>query len=189
LTADVERDLYYGWGNGDWVVRREFIEALLRRVWQAEGPILECGSGLSTLLVGRVAQRTGNRVWSLEHLPNWAEHVRRALRRYGITSVEVCLAPLRNYGSYTWYSAPREALPRDFALVICDGPPGTTPGGRYGLLPEMRAHLRSGCAILLDDAGRAGEQEVLERWSREAGCAFSTLGLAKPFAQVAVPDA
>ena len=44
-------------------------------------------------------------------------------------------------------------LPGQFALVVCDGPPSGTLGGRYGLVPVMREHLQPGCVILLDDAG------------------------------------
>ncbi len=91
-----------------------------------------------------VAQRSGNRVWSLEHNPLWLEKVHKTLARHSIDSVTLCLADIVSYGAYSWYAPALEQLPRDFALVVCDGPPGTTPGGRYGLLPIMRSHCRRG---------------------------------------------
>jgi len=59
-------------------------------------------------------------------------------------------------------------MPEAFSLVICDGPPGTTKGGRYGLLPVLDKRLPPGATILLDDAGRPAETELIRRWENEA---------------------
>jgi predicted O-methyltransferase YrrM len=186
FAQPVLSDLVYGWANS-WSVKPEYIAAFLRGAREAEGPILECGSGLSTVLLGSVAQRTGNRVWSLEHDRAWAKRTRDALRRFGITSVELCVSDLRDYGSYTWYNPPAARMPTDFALVVCDGPPGQTPGGRYGLLPILGSHLKPGCTILLDDAARPMEREALARWAHELGVDFTIGGVDKPFAMFVVP--
>ncbi len=180
-------DLVYGWANS-WSVKPEYIAAFLRGAREADGPILECGSGLSTVLLGLVAQRTGNQVWSLEHDHEWAKRTRDALRRFRITSVELCVTELRDYGSFTWYDSPAARMPTDFALVVCDGPPGRTPGGRYGLLPILGPHLKPGCTILLDDAARPMEREALARWAHELGVDFTICGADKPFATLVVPQ-
>lgn len=73
-------------------------------------------------------------------------------------------SPLKDYGDFCWYDAPLESMPDSFSLVICDGPPGATKGGRYGLVPFMRDRLRSGCVILLDDAEREEERTIAARW-------------------------
>ena len=188
LSPPVIRDLVYGWGNEEWSARAEFILAFLAEAWMAGGPILECGSGLSTLLLGLVAQRTGNRLVSLEHNPFWAGRIRAALAEHRIDRVEVCEAPLRSYGGFTWYRPPEECLPEGgFSLVVCDGPPGDTPGGRYGLLPVMRRRLRPGCVVLLDDAYRPEEQAILDRWAGELGTSFTIEGSVKPYGRVVVP--
>src|SRR5690349_1161547 len=90
-------DLVRGWGN-TWSAQLEFLESSLRETRAGDGNILECGSGLSTVLIGAVAQAKGLRVWSLEHDPTWAERVRQALRKYRIDAVTVCMAPIRSYG-------------------------------------------------------------------------------------------
>jgi len=187
LTATTVENLIYGWGNHPWSAKQEFIQAMVQAAWQVQGPILDCGSGLSTLLLGVVAQQTGQRVWSLENNPFWANKVREALARYRIDNVDICLAELRNHKSYSWYAAPKDRMPTNFALVVCDGPPGHTFGGRYGLLPEMRAHFKPGCIILLDDAERSGEQEVLIRWSRELGNQAAKLGSVKAYGRLMIP--
>jgi hypothetical protein len=58
-------------------------------------------------------------------------------------------------------------MPLEFRLVICDGPPGATAGGRYGLLPVLGERLAAEATILLDDSDREGEAEVLQRWMAE----------------------
>jgi predicted O-methyltransferase YrrM len=187
LSGALARQLIYGWANEKMSASEEFLQAIFRHATESTGPILECGSGLSSLVLGIAARRTGQRVWSLEDDPFWRSVVRSALRRFEIDNVEVCAAPLRAYGDFEWYEPPRQKLPRDFALVICDGPQGTTPGGRYGLIPVLGKHLRSGCVILLDDATRAGEQEVLAKWHDELHVSHEMIGSAKPFARVLVP--
>lgn len=76
----VLRDLIGGWGNRSMSAWADFIRAFLGCARETEGPILECGSGLSTVLLGLVAARTGSRVYSLEHHAIWADRVRRVLR-------------------------------------------------------------------------------------------------------------
>ncbi len=89
------------------------------------------------------------------------------LARHRLDNVRVCQAELRDFGEFDWYAAPPEDLPKNFGLVICDGPPGGTVGGRYGLFPRMRSHLAPDCVVLLDDAGRTAEQATLARWRQE----------------------
>jgi len=189
LSPALARELVYGWANEKMSASEEFLQAIFRYACESPGPILECGSGLSSLVLGCAAQRTGQKVWSLEDDPFWVSVVRSALNRFEIDAVEVCASPLRNYGDYEWYDPPRPRLPADFALVICDGPQGTTPGGRYGLMPVLGQHLRSGCVILLDDATRDGEQQVLARWRDERRISIEMFGSAKPFARLLVPPA
>lgn len=180
-------DLIYGWGNEGFSAEHEYLLALTDQVAKSDAPILECGSGLSTLLLGVIAQKNKNQVWTLEHHPEWAERVKTFLRKFEIDSVELCVAPLRNYGEFDWYGAPIERMPKNFSLVICDGPPGDTRGGRYGLLPAMRDFLPSGCVILADDASRENEQKILQRWSGELNTEFRMSGAEKPFATLVIP--
>lgn len=156
--------LVYGWGNDTFSARHDFLAAVLSYGRRATGPILECGSGLSTVVLATVSRQP---VWSLEHDPEWRDRTQSALARYGCLRAQVVWAPLRSYGEFAWYDPPLAMMPRDFALVVCDGPPLGTPGGRYGLLPVMRSRVRPGGVVLLDDAGRDAEALVAERWVSE----------------------
>jgi hypothetical protein len=77
-------------------------------------------------------------------------------------------SPLRDYGDFSWYDPPSQNLPDQFRLVVCDGPPGQTKGGRYGLLPVFGPRLREGTVIVLDDADRPAEVELVNRWKSES---------------------
>lgn len=180
---DVFPELIYGWGNEGWSADAEYLERILDRVVESRGSVLECGSGVSTLIAGIAAQAAGVRLISLENHPAWAERVRAALRQHHVHAAEVLDAPLRDYGEFEWYTLPEKAREHRYQVVICDGPPGTTRGGRYGLLPVAQSLLTADCSILVDDAARAAERSILERWHRQAGWTFELHGSAKQFAE------
>ena len=153
------------------------------------GPVLECGSGLSTILIGAIAKSRGIGHWALEHEPAWAAKVQSYLDRYKIDSVTLCAKSLKDYGEFSWYDPPLKSMPDSFAMVICDGPPGSTKGSRYGLGPVMKQRLRAGCVILLDDAGREHEMEVANRWTAELGASSEKIGDAKPYIKMTLMGA
>ena len=162
-------DAVYGWGNEKWSADEMYLSEVIRTAETTSGSILECGSGLTTLLMSAVAARRGLQVHALEHNETWHARVRQAILEMGGTTTKVHLAALRSYEDYDWYDAPIEELPSDFSLVVCDGPPGSTRGGRSGMLPTMRSKLAPHCTILLDDISRPAERELALGWSRESG--------------------
>jgi predicted O-methyltransferase YrrM len=176
------RDLLLGWGN-PWSIQQELIDELWARAWTTTGPILDCGSGLSTVLLAIIAEQRGIRVISLEHDPVWHYTLATQLERLRLTSVDVIRTRLHAYPEFTWYQLP-DLMPGDFSLVLCDGPPAQTRGGRYGLLPCMVGHLAPGAVILLDDAGREGELEVLQRWEAEYAVRWQVRGEKKAYGVV-----
>lgn len=174
--------VWLGWGNTTFSADFVYLKLLLERAVESQEPVLECGSGVSSLLLAVIAGRQGVDVHSLENDAGWARRVRAVLRRYGLPG-HVHDTPIRSYGEFDWYDVPA-TLPDRFGLVACDGPHHRTKGGRYGLLPVMRQSL-AGARILLDDAQRPGEQSVLERWRQEFGAESSMLW--RSVGEVAVP--
>ncbi len=162
-------ELIAGWSNEGYAANLEYLEAVANASLKTAAPILECGSGATTILLGILCGKQNVEVWSLEHFPEWRERVSEALNENGLSGVHVCAAPLKDYGDFAWYDPPLAQMPPEFSLVICDGPPGSTKGGRYGLLPVMGERLSPGATILLDDAGRPGELELIKKWELEAG--------------------
>lgn len=160
-------DLIAGWDNEGFVADLDYADELARRATTTTGPILECGTGMTTIILGLLAGRRGVEIWSLENSSEWHHKISGTLKHHGINDVRICLAPLRDYGGYSWYDPGRLELPKEFSLVVCDGPPGTTKGGRYGLMPVLGNRFSAGSIILLDDAERPGEMESLYRWQTE----------------------
>jgi len=179
-------DLIYGWGNATWSALEEYLAACIHHAMASRGPILECGSGLSTILLGVIAKKRGQSHWAFEHKPEWATKVQIYLDKYKLDSVVLCLNPLKDYGNFCWYDPPLESIPDRFSLVICDGPPGSTKGGRYGVVPIMLERLEPGCVILLDDAHRTPEIEIAKRWATELDSTFEICGAKKPYIKMTV---
>jgi predicted O-methyltransferase YrrM len=171
-TRRMLRLLSAGWGNDGFAPTLDYLEEVARSAATTEGPILECGSGLTTLLLGLLAGRRGVAIHSLEHSANWQQRIAKVLSENAIRNVEVMNAPLRDYGAFAWYDVRLEQLPEQFRLIVCDGPPGNTKGGRYGLLPLVGERLPQGGVIVLDDADRPGELEMVRRWKKEMDLAM-----------------
>ena len=129
----------------------------------------------------------GFRVAAVEHDVRWVQWVTEQLDREGTGSdVVVVHAPLaphpRAEPGLSWYddaaltAGLRTALRGDpIDLLLVDGPPAYAAGhglARYPALPVLRDWLAPGATVVLDDAERPGEQEVLRRWERETGFDF-----------------
>jgi hypothetical protein len=181
--------LRFGWGNEGWSAGTDFLSAALALCLRPNQSILECGSGLSTLLMAIAAEGNGSTLISLEDSSLWAAKVARLLKRHTDgKSVTLCHASLANYGDYCWYTVPEAVIQsRNFSIVVCDGPSGDTLGGRYGLVPRMRQQLLPNCVILLDDFDRTEEQHIADRWKREFGLEWETAGDEKTYARIVVP--
>src|SRR4029079_17457531 len=108
-----------GWGNASWSTDDEYLIASIDEFGRTEGPVLECGSGLSTIVLGIVARQMGRELWTLEHDPHWGEKVGETLARRGLAGVHLCVNPLKDYGEFSWYDPPLAAMPSAFGLVIC----------------------------------------------------------------------
>lgn len=161
--------LALAWGNLGYAAGVSYLTLVGRHAASTRGPVLECGSGATTLLLGAVTQRRQIPIVALEHNPDWHDYVSELLNFLGFDHVRLELAPLIAYDRFQWYQAPADRASTDAApyqLVVCDGPPGKTQGGRYGLLPVMGPQLAQDCMILLDDAHRNGEKQVVDHWRR-----------------------
>jgi hypothetical protein len=67
-------------------------------------------------------------------------------------------------GAYKCYYIHITDILSDIGLVICNGPPGQTKGGRFGLIPQIKASLKQGAVILMDDTIRDDERSIIEKY-------------------------
>ena len=168
-SRELLKKLRLGWDNQGWDAKLDYFVEIAKRAVATEGPILECGSGLTTLALGFLAGRRKVETWSLEHDAAWHKRVSNAIERHHVPGLNLCFSPLRDYEKFTWYDPPLAKMPSQFSLVICDGPTGLSHGGRYGLLPILGNRLEPGTVVLFDDAREPGQPEVLRRWATERG--------------------
>ena len=166
-SRELLSQLLTAWGNTGYGATLDYFEAVASWSVDTPGPILECGTGATTILLAILSEKRDIEVWSLEDSLEWKTRVARVLEHNGLTRVRICLVPLTEYADFAWYEPALAQMPNEFSLVVCDGPPGSTKGGRYGLLPVMGNRLPRGSTILLDDASRPGEMEVIKRWQQE----------------------
>jgi predicted O-methyltransferase YrrM len=135
--------------------------------------ILECGTGVSTVLLARLLrEREAGALTSLEHDPHWATLIQDQLRREHLDRhARVVHAPLQ--GDPPWYRL--NEMPDEIDLLIVDGPPAFEPGHgarRSPALARFDDRLVLDAAVILDDIDRPGEQHVIATWETSTDWRF-----------------
>jgi predicted O-methyltransferase YrrM len=154
-----------------WSAEADFIQLIVDACLENKpGLILECSSGLTTLMLARCCQLNGHgRVVSLEDGEPYAERTRQYITRYGLDAyADVLHSPLCSalYDgvTYAWYDT--GSLPDDsIDMLVIDGPSGFSgKNARYPVMPVCYPYLAPGCHIFLDDAARPDEREIVAMW-------------------------
>jgi predicted O-methyltransferase YrrM len=180
----------------DWAASADLLRELLTFV-MARRPrvIVETGSGTSTIVIAACLERLGEgHLWSLEHLPAYARETRDQLAAAGLQHrATVVDAPLVDtpLGAHTWRWYDLAGMPTTdpIELLFVDGPPGDTgPLARYPALPMLLDRLAPGAVVLIDDAARPDEREMVARWSAEVpGLVVRELRLSKGGSLLTLP--
>ena len=155
----------------DWSAAADFLNIIAEHCLSAKpGIIVECSSGLSTLIIARCCQLNQHgRVYSLENGAEYAEKTRQELKAFGLEDYATVLdAPLENINlhdrDYLWYS--NQSLPDNpIDMIVIDGPPGfIQKNSRYPALPLFYDKCSDHCTLYLDDAAREDEKEIIDKW-------------------------
>ncbi|MCU7929352.1 MAG: class I SAM-dependent methyltransferase [Candidatus Thiodiazotropha sp. (ex Codakia rugifera)] len=155
----------------DWSAGADYIQIIVDACLQFKPSlILECSSGLTTLMLARCCQMNGyGRVVSLEDGEQYADKTREYIDRYGLREyASVIHAPLQKTVlhdvEYDWYS--RDTIPDEsIDMLVIDGPSGfIQKNARYPALPILYPQLSDCCRLYLDDAARADEQAIVALW-------------------------
>ena len=164
--------------GGNWALTPDAATILAREIAiRRPNTIVELGSGVSTLMVGRLLQQMGcGHLISLDHDPSWAEETRRHISANGLQDyVEVLDAPLTRQQfdgkDFNWYQIPEQLRHiGQIDMLTVDGPPQTidsTMLARYPALPAFVAQLSRQALIFVDDAKRDTEQEMIKKWLQQ----------------------
>jgi hypothetical protein len=176
LRPLLDRGGYLPWTTGSMrpaalvVVCNEIVHGARTR-------IVECGSGVSTVLLARLLRECGaGRLVALEHDRHWAALVHEQLRREALDGIARVLdAPLE--GEPPWYGPARLVdVPDELDLLVVDGPPACDAGHgmrRAPALPRFDERLVVGATVVLDDIARPGERDVLAGWEASTDWRFA----------------
>lgn len=172
---------YLPWSSG--AMRASGLVTLCNEIAFGRRRMVELGAGASTLLFARLLREQGGTLEAIEHDARWAAWVTDRIAGEGLSDVaHVTLAPLEpteiGWDDLPWYAAAPlvaalKGAPVDLLLV--DGPPAherPLRHARYPALPTLLPFLADDAVVVLDDAIRDGEGEVLERWERETPYRF-----------------
>jgi predicted O-methyltransferase YrrM len=133
---------------------------------KCRGPIIETGSGLSSVFMGAVSD---SQVYSLEHVEHYAAQTLKWCEEAGVANVGICCAPLADF----WYDLDKFDLPQKFTLGFCDGPPRM-----YGTRMRFFDHIAPRCkAVLVDDIKTDNNYaRAVHQWAASHGMTVQILG-------------
>ncbi len=166
-----------------WHLRADALRLIAQIVAEARPRlVLELGSGSSTVLLAHQCANLsgGTRVVSVEESPLFAANTRRLLGRHNLLDrVSIVVSPVVRTRIGHWrgycYEMSEAGIASAMAgeraeLALIDGPKSawTMRGDcRYATLPLIRRWLVDGALVIVDDAHRRRERDIIERWTAE----------------------
>ncbi len=162
-------------GTNRWTAAPDLLKLLIETiVTRKPVKIVEAGSGLSTLIMAYCLKKNGRgRIIALEHDLDCFDKSKNMISAHGLESIATIIhAPLAehtiNNDKWQWYDIESVELERGVDFLFIDGPPRQVQRlARYPALPLLYKTLRTGFAMILDDASRSDEQDIVARWKRE----------------------
>lgn len=121
---------------------------------QANGPIVESGSGLTTVLM---AAATKHMVYCIEHDKFYADKMRAMARQSGVGNITIIHAQIKD----GWYDIEGLDLPSWFAVGLNDGPPRGL-GDRMKFFDILSDRIG---LIVADDADDKAYASKLTAWA------------------------
>lgn len=160
----------------EWTVLPDFTANFINIVTETKpSVIVECGSGLSTLIFGYLVKNGMiSKCISIEHNKQFYESTKADLIKHQLENfVNLIYAPLKpviiNDKEWFWYDTEIiEMKINRIDLLLVDGPPGQIQKhSRYPGVPLLKKFFNANSIILVDDSSRSDEQEIINRWLLE----------------------
>ena len=158
-----------------WAISPDFASVILKKIRHNKlEMIIECGSGVSTLIIAYLLKQRGSgHLYTLEHDKVYAEKTRQQLLRNDLTDyVTIIEKEMSNYKlnnkEWLWYNISDLDEDLKVDLLIVDGPPfQIQPKSRYPAIPLLNKYLKNQAIVLIDDCNREDDKSVVEQWTRE----------------------
>lgn len=165
VSEEVFNNLWRGYGN-PFAAGAPMCKQLYEEVPKVQGDILECGSGLTTLVMAAAVQRTGQTIHTLEHDYEWFRRMRGMIQQYAMRPVKLYYVPIEEHKldgvTIPWYEI-REELPKEFGLVVVDGPQRSI--SRKGLFELIGDRIEK-ADWYVDDVDDKSQVAMLEKYSQ-----------------------
>lgn len=143
LRAGTETESDYNelfrYGGNNWAADPGVLALVTGVARKCRGPIIEVGSGLSSICMALVSDSP---VYSLEHVDHYAAQTLAWAQEASLSNLGICCAPLKDF----WYDLDKFELPKKFALGFCDGPPRM-----YGTRTQFLETLAPRCSVVIVD--------------------------------------
>lgn len=152
--------LAQAWGNTSHSLRPAALQRLHRLTLAATLPVLDVGSGLSTIIAAVAAEKSAVPVFALESDKGYLAKLDAILAHLGLT-VELRYCAMVG----GWYAVPDD-LPESFAVVNVDGPQDLP---RRGLVYQILADRIAGAHVIADDISFRPIAIPFNRWNLATG--------------------
>jgi hypothetical protein len=175
------------WGDAQLNGADGFMSACLDVASRVTGPILQCGAGLSTLLLGLTAERSNVHLWTLEHHAHAANSARSWLHQYEIANAHVISAPADLMEDCVGYVVDANRLPANLGLVICEGS-SAVPASARSILSRVGDRLDPNGIVLVHHVKRRRDAEFLAQWAKSRNASMVLKGKVEPWVKIAMRD-
>jgi len=160
----------FKWYGQPYAMGPSGMKAVYDTCLEAKGPILEVGSGLTSVIAGLACRRTGNIVHSLEHDMEWFRITRNYLQQWKVRETHLYYAPLAEYPEHTikgkplmWYGDNvLNDIPTEFDVAIIDGPPRRF--GREGVYLLALDRIKN-AKWVVDDCDDSKQFELVKQYA------------------------
>lgn len=172
LKPDAPIDFFAGWAASS-ELASTYIKEILRK---KPSIIVEAGSGVSTIVAGYVLKRFSipGKVVSLDHDEKYAEFTREQVKMHGLEEFcEVVHAPITTFTisgkTHKWYDVSKFDFQKNSVdVLLVDGPiEKLQKSARYPAYPIMKEFMAENAYIIVDDAKRMDEQNMVSEWMKE----------------------
>lgn len=153
----------------EWVLSPDAVNSIITLIKQHQPKhMVELGGGVSTLVFSHVIG--SGHITAFDHDGHYAEVNKQNLKLHGLedkaTVYHAPLSPISIDGNnLDWYKTDDIDKLEGIDMLLIDGPPGQNfKNARYPAMPHLYSKLNKGAIIILDDAARPDEQEIIKLW-------------------------
>ena len=158
-----------------WAISPDFGVLLISEILKNKPNIIvELGCGVSTLITAYCLKRLGQGMLiSVENDQGYLDASVDNIRCHGLDEyVEQVYAPLVDVklpaGIWQWYDTSQLTLTESVDMLVVDGPRADTQtNARYPAIAQFYEDLSDDTVVILDDAARQDEQNIVKQWLRE----------------------